>query len=333
MTLSPMRFGILGFGLHAERRLVPAFARSSNVILAGLWRRNPEAARESCKRHGIGLCFESAEALCGSPDVDAVFITSPDRNHLEDALLAIRHGKAVLCEKPLAMNAAEAATIVAAADEAGVLFGVAQNFRYNRSLEWMRAQIAAGVIGAPQHAQAQFFYPAGTSARKWIANTGVAAGGPIADVGVHCVDALRFVLGQEVTSVSALGDTDDPGRTVDVTASMQLAMTGGVYGHVATSGRSPYRTLVEVSGSDGVLTSENGFSVDRPVEVVLRRKGDVVETKTFDNGDGYTRMLDAFAAALGGGEAFLASGLDGVRNMRVIDAAYRSLRSGAREAV
>src|ERR1700761_2953466 len=194
MTQAPVRFAILGFGHHAVRRLMPAFPKCELATLSGMWRRDHAAALENSAEYKIPHCFQTRQELCSSPDVDVVFITSPDAMHRDDSLLALQHGKAVLCEKPLAMNATEAREIVAAAQSAGKLFGVAQNFRYNRSLEWMREQIAAGRIGIPQLAHAQYSYPASLAPRKWITDPTLACGGPIADVGVHCIDALRFVL-------------------------------------------------------------------------------------------------------------------------------------------
>lgn len=333
MTQSPVRFAILGFGHHAVRRLLPAFSRCKEATLSGMWRRDQKAAAENCTEHKIPNCFATREALCSSPEVDAVFITSPDAMHREDTLLALRHGKAVLCEKPVAMNAAEAEEMEAAAKAAGLLYGVAQNFRFNRSLEWMREQIAAGRIGKPQLAHAQYSYPAAQAPRKWIADPTLACGGPIADVGVHCIDALRYILGADVVSVSTLAQKDGPSGRVETIATLQLEMMGGVYANVTASARAPYRTLVEVNGSDGVLDAENGLTVDRPVELAVRRAGELVETITVENGDGYTRMLDSFARALRGEESFAASGEDGVVNMRVLDAAYRSWQSGRRETV
>jgi 1,5-anhydro-D-fructose reductase (1,5-anhydro-D-mannitol-forming) len=333
MTQSHVNFAILGFGHHAVRRLLPAFSHCEHATLSGMWRRDQAAAEKNCAEYNILHCFPTREALCSSPDVDVVFITSPDAMHRDDSLLALRHGKAVLCEKPLAMNCAEAAEINAAAKEAGMLFGVAQNFRFNRSLEWMRDQIAAGRIGKPQLAHAQYSYPAAQAPRKWITDPTLACGGPIADVGVHCIDALRFLLGQDVSSVSTVARKDESSGKVEAIASLQLEMTGGVYANVTASARSPYRTLVEVTGSDGVLIAENGLTVDRPVQLALRRAGELVDTVTVENEDGYTRMLDSFALAFRSGGTFAASGEDGVTNMRALDAAYASWQSGSRAAV
>lgn len=333
MTKSPLRFAILGFGHHAVRRLMPAFARSEQAAVAGIWRRDQTAAGENCMAYSVPHCFTTREELCASPDVDAVFITSPDAMHLDDALLALKHGKAVLCEKPLAMNAEEAEAINAAAKVAGVVFGVAQNFRYNRSVNFMRERIAAGLIGVPQHAQSQFCYAAQNAPRKWIADGSVACGGPIGDVGVHSIDALRYILQADVKSISTLAARDQLSGDVEAFAAMQLEMTGGIFAHVISNARTPYRTLLEVTGSDGVLTAENGFSVDRPIEVVHRKSGQIAGTTVIDNGDGYVLMIDSFAAKVRSQGQFAASLEDGVRNMRILDAAYRSWRSGRRELV
>ena len=330
---SRVRFAILGFGHHAVKRLAPAFPMSARAELVGLWRRDAAAGARNAKDLGIPRSFVSREELCASPEVDAVFITSPDAMHREDTLLALKHGKAVLCEKPLAMHAAEAEEMEAAATRAGLQFGVAQNFRWNRSLEWMREQVHTGAIGEVQMAHAEFSYPAQTAPRTWITDPTLATGGPIGDVGVHCLDALRFVLGQDPVTVSTLAAQDALSGAVEAWASMQFGMSGGAFATVATSARASYRTLVEITGSDGALVAESALTVDRPVEVRRLRGGEVVEQVTVSNADGYARMLDAFAEAIGGGETFRASSADGVLNMRAIDAAYRSWRSGVRETV
>ncbi|GGA69801.1 glucose-fructose oxidoreductase [Edaphobacter acidisoli] len=333
MSHSQVRFAILGFGHHAIRRLLPAFRRAEHSTLTGLWRRDQAAAAKNAAEHNIPHNFSTREELCASPDVDVVFITSPDAMHKDDLLLAAAHGKAVLCEKPLAMNAAEAAAMAAAAKKAGILYGSGQNFRYNHTLDWMREQIAAGRIGHPQLAHAQYCYPAQQAPRRWIADPTLACGGPIADVGVHCIDALRYVLGEEVTSITTLAYKDQPTDLVEATATLQMEMTNNILANVTASARAPYRTLVEVVGSEGALTAESGLTVDRPVDVVLRRAGEVIETKTLNNDDGYVRMLDSFSRAFRAQETYRASGEDGVLNMRALDAAYKSWHSGAREKV
>ena len=117
-----VRYGILGFGHHGERRLAPAFDQTKNSQLSGIWRRNQARARENAQHFNIPHVFTTPEELCASPAIDAVFVASPDALHNEHTLLALRHGKAVLCEKPLAMSASEAVRMASAARAAGRVF-------------------------------------------------------------------------------------------------------------------------------------------------------------------------------------------------------------------
>ncbi len=93
-----------------------------------MWRRDQAAAKQNCTEYKILHCFTTREALCSSPDVDVVLLRRRTRCIGDDTLLALEHGKAVLCEKPVAMSAAEAEEMQAAAKAAGLLYGVAQNF-------------------------------------------------------------------------------------------------------------------------------------------------------------------------------------------------------------
>jgi len=120
---------------------------------------------------------------------------------------------------------------------------------------------------------------------------------------------------------------------VEAIASLQMEMTGGVYANVTASARALYRTVIEVTGSEGVLIAENGLTVDRPVQLMRRRAGELQEAITVENGDGYTRMLDGFALAFAVKGVFLRPVVDAISNMRVLDAAYASWKSGRRESV
>lgn len=329
-----IRYGILGFGHHAVRRLMPAFKGVSQSKLAGLWRRDAAKARANAREYSIPHIFDTAEALCASPEIDAVFVVSPDALHLEHVLLAARNGKHVLCEKPLAMNAVEVEQMLAATERAGVRLGVAQNMRYNRTLARMRQWIAEGRIGKPMLAQAQFCYSASGSPRTWIYDPAVALGGPIGDVGIHCVDALRYVLGGDaftrVITVNTLAHADAASGAVESHAVVALDFASGAMGSVTVTTRASYRTLVEITGENGVILCEDGLTVDFPVEAVLRRGSEILADETISNADAYSRMLDGFADWVEGRGEYLAPGADGLHNQRVLDAAYRSWRDGVR---
>ncbi len=325
-----VRYGILGFGHHAVRRLMQGFRGASEAKLAGMWRRDAAKARENAREYSIPHVFETPLELCTSAEIDAVFVVSPDALHLEHVLLAARHGKHVLCEKPLAMDAGEVEHMLAAAERHGVRLGVAQNMRYNLSLARMREWVADGTVGKPVLAQAQFAYSAKGSPRTWIYDPKLALGGPIGDVGIHCIDALRYVLRTDVSAVGTMAHVDAHSGPVESHAVVGLDFTSGAMGAVTVTTRSAYRTLVEVTCEHGVIVCENGLTVDFPVDVVMRRGSEVLIKETISNADAYSRMLDGFSAWVERRGEFLATGLDGLHNQRVLDAAYQSWRDGVR---
>jgi 1,5-anhydro-D-fructose reductase (1,5-anhydro-D-mannitol-forming) len=328
-----IRYGIVGFGLHAVRRLMPGFALASNSRVTALLRRDLKQAEISANEYKIPHAFDSAAELCRSPEVDAVFVATPNSSHLQDVLLAIESVKPVLCEKPMAMNAGECRQMVEAAHRAKLLLGVAQVFRFERSTARLHERVAVGKVGRPVFARAEFSYPARTHPRKWLTDAKIAGGGPIADVGVHCVDALRYILSDEVVRVTASGMSDQDSGEVEAAAVLSLEFARGTLGSVLVSTRAEYRTPLEIVGETGVLRAEDAFSVERPIEIEFRRGGSVIEKETVSNADAYARQVDMFSAAIEGNAEFPVPGEEGWQNQEVLDAAYRRLKSGRAETV
>lgn len=328
-----VRFGIAGFGLHAVRRLMPGFALAQNCKVVALSRRDPNKAREAAAKYAIPHVFASTEELSRSPEVDAVLVTTPNACHLQDVLTAVAAGKPVLCEKPMGMNAEECGQMVNAARNAGVLLGVAQVFRFEESTARFRQRIAAGDIGRPIFARAEFSYPATHHARTWINDRSIAGGGPIADVGVHCIDALRYILQEEPRLVNAVGHADAQSGDVEAAAVLTLEFQRGTLATVLVSTRAQYRTPLEIVGEAGVLRADDALNVERPISLELWREGRRVAEETVSNQLAYARQVDAFAFAVEGREAYPVPGLEGWRNQLILDAAYRSLSSGKSEPV
>jgi 1,5-anhydro-D-fructose reductase (1,5-anhydro-D-mannitol-forming) len=327
-----IRFGIVGFGLHGDRRLMPGFAQSKQCKVTAVQRRDLQKARASAAQYKIPLAFDTVADLCASSEVDAVLVTSPDSLHLPDTLTALAHGKPVLCEKPMAMNAAEVRQMIAAATSAKLLLGVAHIFRFENSTRWFREQVAAGAIGRPVYARSEFCYSGQNHGRVWLTDPKLAAGGPIADVGVHCIDTLRFVLQDEVVRVTARAVGDDRSGPVEASAAITLDFARGTLATVLVSTRADYRTPLEVVGETGTLRADNGLTVDNPVELRLRQ-GEKTSTTTVTNAEAYGLQVDAFADALEGRSAFPVPATEGLTNQEILDAAFRSLKTGRTENV
>jgi predicted dehydrogenase len=328
-----VRFGILGFGLHAVRRLMPGFVLAHSCRVSALLRRDINKARQSAAEYKIPLAFDSAADLCRSPEVDAVLVATPNACHRHDVLLAVECGKPVLCEKPMGVNAEECRQMVEAARKAGVLLGVAHVFRFEDSTARLRERVAADQVGKPVFARSEFSYAGRNHARSWLTDPAISGGGPIADVGVHCIDALRYILNDEVVRVSARGVSDPDSGGVEAAAILVLEFARGTLGAAMVSIRAEYRTPLEIVGETGVLRADDGFNVERPINLQLRRGGSVVNTETVSNRYAYARQVDMFAAAVEGHGEFPVPGEEGWQNQEVLDAAYRSMKTGKVESV
>jgi predicted dehydrogenase len=328
-----IRFGIAGFGLHAVRRLMPGFSLARNCEVVALSSRDPEKAREAGTQYGIPHIFASTEELSRCPEVDVVLVTTPNACHLSDVLIAVAAGKPVLCEKPMGMNADECRRMVMAARNAGVLLGVAQVFRFEESTARFRERIAAGEIGRPVFARAEFSFLGSGHHRAWLYNRSISGGGPIADVGVHCIDALRNILQDEPRLVTAAGRSDAHSGDVEAAAVLTLEFQRGTLATVLVSTRVPYRTPLEIVGDAGALRADDALNVERPITLELWRDGKRVDEEIVSNQLAYARQVDSFAAAVEGREVFSAPGEQGWQNQVILDAAYRSLASGSSEEI
>ena len=329
-----INYGILGFGLHAVRRLMPGFAGARNCRVSALSRRDLAKARDSSRQYDIPLAFDSAEELCRSPQVDAVFVTTPNACHLQDVLLALSCGKPVLCEKPMGIYADECRQMVEAARKARLLLGVAQVFRFEESTARFRERVAQGQVGKPIFARSEFsFWAGGGHPRTWLNDRALAGGGPVADLGVHSVDALRFILQDEVVRVSARGFGDDQSGDVEAAAALLLEFSRGTLGMLALSFRAEYRTPLEVVGETGVLRADDALNVEKNVRLELKRGGEVVEAEDVSNRAAYTRQVESFADAVEGKGTFPVPGEEGWKNQAILDAAFRSMQSGKTEEV
>ena len=328
-----VRYGIVGFGLHAVKRLMPGFALARNSRVTALSRRQMDKARASADEYHIPLAYSSAKELCASPEVDAVFVTTPNSLHFEDVLLALKSGKPVLCEKPMGMNSNECRQMVETARRTGRLLGVAQVFRFEQSTARFRTRVAMGDVGHPVFVRSEFSFPARTHVREWINDARIAGGGPVADVGVHCVDALRFILNDEVVRIAARGRSDKDSGDVEAAAILSLEFGRGTLGSVMVSTRAEYRTPLEIVGEGGVLFANDALNVERPITIELRRGGNVIDQESVTNADAYARQVDSFSDAVEGKSAFPVPGEEGWQNQEILDAAYRSMKTGRLEEV
>ncbi len=323
-----IRYGIVGFGSFAERAIAPAIRASSNSELVAIQKRSLKAAQEKAAEHHIPLAFGSVGDLVAHPDVDAVFIVSANSRHCPETIAAAKAKKHVLVEKPMALYSAEARRMIDACRKNNVRLMVGHMIRFSPLVQRIRELIRSGAIGSVTFARTEFVYDARLSQRKWLWDQKIAGGGPLFDIGVHCLDTLRYVLEDEVVSVkSQLAPVPTKTRT-ESTANVGLAFSHGVLASIHCSyGVSIRRSTIEILGSKGTLFANQFTLGDRqiPLTVTIGDNGPEGEQKTevVNVPNLYVEEINHFSSCILNKRKPLIPGEVGLANQKVLDAALK----------
>jgi predicted dehydrogenase len=328
-----LKWGVLGVANIATEKVIPAMQRAERCDIAAIASRNESKAREAAERLGIARAHGSYEALLADPEIEAIYNPLPNELHVPWTIKALEAGKHVLCEKPIALDAGEARTVIAARDRAGKLVAEAFMVRYHP--QWRRARELAqsGAIGRLGAIQTFFSYrlldPENVRNRP-------PGGGGLYDIGCYAILTARYVFGAEPTRVVATLNRD-PKFATDRLASAILEFPGGRHlTFTAATQLSAHQrvTIVGEAGRIEVLIPFNALP-DRPMRIVVDDGADLIgggaRVEDFPVCDQYGMQGDAFSRAVLG-EAPLEFPLeDAVLNMRVIDALFRSAERGSWE--
>lgn len=325
-----VRWGIIGAGDIARKQTARAIQEAHNAELIAVMRRSREKAEAFAREFGAARAYDRVEELLADPEIDAVYIATPVYLHAAQTMAAAQAGKHVLVEKPMAMSTAECQAMIDACHQHGVQLMVCYYQRFNARHQKARELVAQGAIGQVTMAQARqaFLYP--PEPDNWRQNPALGGGGAIMDVGVHCIDTLRFILG-EVEAVTALVDTLAYDYAVDDTATLLLRFQNGVQGVVSVAFTVPeveVDTLnyLELCGTGGRIWTSPLHSKDsRGLLRVLTPEGE--QRFTFEQRT-HVALIEAFGRSIEYGEPVPIPGVEGLRGLAVVEAALESARTG-----
>ena len=321
-----IRYGIIGFGRFAEKAIAPAIRRARDSEVVALQKRSPEEARKKADECSIPLAFGSVDELVRHGDIDAVFIVSANSAHCPGTIAAANAGKHVIVEKPMAINAHEAELMIAACAENGVKLMVGTMVRLSPLVRRVRELVATGRIGSVKAARAEFMYDGRMSHRKWLIDPAVAGGGPVFDVGVHCIDTLRYVLSGEPSAVAGTLWPAPTAATTEESAFLALQFPGGVMASVFCSYTAPFRRVtLEVIGTEGIIVVPDFTRGDQLGRLILTRgKGDMPAGATTEEilvPNLYIEETTMFTDWILGGPEPEINGSNGLLNQRILDRA------------
>ena len=312
-----MRWGIVGAGLHAEQRIVPALAKTKAERLHGVVGSGEAAATAFSQRVGSPRVYASIEALVADPAIDAVFITTPNDQHRRQTEIAAAGGKHVLVEKPMALNEADCQAMIDAARKAGVRLGVGFQARHHPVHRAIRELVAAGELGDVVLVRGEWHSSYGPW-KNWRADPKRAGSDILGAVGVHVLDLMCWLAGAEVRDVSALVDRS-PETGQDQTVACTLAFANGAIGTATFTRRSMWPlNSINVWGTKGTASGVGTLGMS-PSALLRRTTGPQIEDTTLPVPDLYAAQFEAFAGAVARGEEPSASGLDGLRSAQLVE--------------
>jgi 1,5-anhydro-D-fructose reductase (1,5-anhydro-D-mannitol-forming) len=330
-------WGVISTGLHVDHKIAPAINATPNAELVAIYSRDQARADACAQKHGAKAAYSDLAALLRDSRVDAVFIASPNALHAQHALLAAQAGKHVLSEKPMTTTLDDAVAMVRTCRSRGVKLGVGYHLRQHPGFCEARRRIAEGVLGPVALAQGQWGFgvrgqdmpPPRTGLRQWWDDPElIGHASTMMGTGVHVVDALRFVLDQEVTEVTAISDGQTPAQPLEHLLAMTLRFDRGTIATICCGRRLPdsrndlvlYGSLGRLIGSDALWEGRQG-TFD-----VVSETGHTTQTYVAQPLANFIDELDDFHRAIRQDREPAATGLDGLRVVQVTLAMIASAR-------
>ena len=325
--MTPIRWGIIGAG-DIARRLSRCFPAAPHNVGYAIASRSAERAAAFAREFGFPVVHSSYEALVADPNVDAVYVATTHPQHLSHGQLALRAGKATLCEKPFTVNAGEARTLIATARESGVLLMEAMWTRFFPAYQQMLAWLRAGEIGALTYLSAEIGFRSRAGAESRLFDPAL-AGGALLDVGVYPVALALDCFGGQPKNISALAHLtascggevparasyggEVPARAakcrhahigaagVDERVALNFGFAGGAIASLRCSIRDEMAGAAHLLGERGTITMTAPWWACQ--RVTLRRDGQDEVVRDFPAAaEGYEYQLEEFARLLREGE-------------------------------
>ncbi|MEM8950786.1 MAG: Gfo/Idh/MocA family oxidoreductase [Pseudomonadota bacterium] len=333
--MQPVRFGVISTARIGLQRVIPAMQKGNAVSIEAIASRDLDQARDVAKKLGIPKAYGSYEALLADPEIEAVYNPLPNHLHVPVSIKAADAGKHILCEKPIALDADEAASLIEARDRAGVV--VAEAFMVRHHPQWQQARkvLQSGRIGRLRALQAVFSYM--NRDPDNVRNQADIGGGGIYDIGCYPIVTARYLFADEPVRALALIE-QDPDFQTDRLASAILDFPEGQAQFVCST-QLTAKQRVLILGTEGRMELDIPFTpLEHETSRLLIDDGShrgfqASEEMTFEGINQYTLQGEHFARVVRG-EAELEFPIeDAVKNMAVIDALYRSGERGGWEEI
>ena len=327
-----VRIAIVGAGKIARVHAL-AIQKLADAELTAVVNHRPESMAAFATEFLVPRRYLDLDDLLLDGGIDALIVDTPNYLHASQSIAALRAGIPVMVEKPMAINATEAARMVSASQQSGAPLMVAHCWRFDPEVRWLAEQVANGRLGAIVRTRG-YGAKANRGPSGWYTQNRYAGGGAVADMGIHAIDTARFLMGDPLpVSVSALVGTYYRALDVDDTGVLLVRWENGAVSYIEAGWFQPW-----TDGPDAAtqLYGTKGFGQLFPTRLAFPRTGqegiDVVDAGFAERAQHvqqgmYDEEIRHFVQCLGKGLAPAPDGAQGLVNMRIVDAAYESARA------
>jgi predicted dehydrogenase len=321
-------FALVGLGGLATNQIAPALGRTRFCRLVGVVTGTPAKAGRWKARYGLAddavYDYATMDRMARNPDIDVVYVVTPNALHAQHTIAAARAGKHVLCEKPMEVSPEKCETMIAECQRAHRQLAIAYRCRFEPHHRECVRLARERVFGPLRLVEAGFGFRIGDPG-QWRLDPARSGGGPLMDVGIYALQTARMLTGEEPAAVSAVESKTDPAkfRGVEESLAFQLTFPGGVIASCTTTfnaaGPNAFTAVAE-RGSFG-LNPAYGYAGLRG----WRSDG---RDLRFDPVDQFATEMDAFAQCILSGTATPVPGEEGLRDVRILMATYQAARTG-----
>ncbi|MCZ4519337.1 Gfo/Idh/MocA family oxidoreductase [Rhodococcus ruber] len=325
-----LSWGLVGASTIAREFMIDAIRSQPGSDVAILVSSDRERGERFAASFGIPRVTTSLDDLLEDDLVDAVYISTTNQHHASQAIAAIRAGKHVLCEKPLAMSLSDARSMVDTANKEDVVLGTNHHLRGAATIQSIRNLVADGAIGTPLYAGVTHVCELPSNLRGWRLEDPSAGGGVAFDLVAHDADTLRYIFGSEIVEVMAIADSHYP---VEQGMVAVLKLKNGILAHIIDTFNVPHGgTGISIHGTRGSIHATDVLT-QQPVGTVTLVDDRGEHTVDVQHHGIYEYALHRFTSAARGYGIPLATGEDGLASLAVTLAARTSAGSGRSERV
>lgn len=331
-------YAIVGLGGYGLGIIIPQFANCKNSKLVALVSGDPEKAKKVAAQYGVperGIYnYQNYDSIRDNPDIDIVYICLPVSMHAEYTIRAAKAGKHVLCEKPMAVSSAECESMIAACRQAGkkLMIGYRCHFEAT-NLEAVR-RARAGEIGKLRYFRSEHGFTAGNP-NAWRLKKAMSGGGSLMDIGIYALNAARYMTGEEPIAVYAKETTDrkDPRfREVEDMIEFELEFPSGVIGS-CMSMYSANQNHILLMGDKGRIEMEPATAYHGNRLWVGKGRETEITPAPGPGATQWAGQLDHMSQCVMQNKEPIVAGEEGLKDIRIIEAVYRSAREQKRIAL